>query len=290
MDIFTGGLMAEIYRSSWERLSTRARWSILAAIGTAPIVRLTILVPVLGALLLFNEAVFGVLQYAQEFLAGVGISPVESRTYSLNQLYFLYVGLSLVGVASLAFALGCPEEIRRHPTRMQYVSSSDVSDNPIIAKSQFERVLDFYIERHGDDGDIKKNKEIEYPLVLEKEFQTLIEEMFNRTPDGVKGNPDEDHPLNDDLYAGAAMYPNIHGIAKLVWSNPKVVWVFTQPFRALAPEFARDIGFVLYATLDHQRFALRILIGTLYLIGFLLVTVPTVTTFVRVVGAIAVGL
>jgi hypothetical protein len=249
-------------------------------------VRLTILVPLLGALLLFNEAVFGVLQYANEFLADVGVSPADSRTYSLNQFYFLYIGLSFVGVASLAFALACPEEIRRHPTRMQYVSSSDVSDNPVIAKSQFERVLDLYIERHGGDGDIKKSKGIEYPLALEKEFQTLIEEMFSRTPDSVKGNPDEEHPLNDDLYAGAAMYPNVHGIAKLVWSNPKVVWVFTQPFRALAPDFARDIGFVLYATLDHQRFSLRIVVGVLYLIGFLLVAVPTITTFIHVVGAI----
>lgn len=85
------------------------------------------------------------------------------------------------------------------------------------------------------------------------------------------------------------MYPNIHGIASLVWSNPKVVWVFTQPFRALAPEFAKDIGFVLYSALDRQTFPLRIMIGLFYLIGFILVAVPTVTTFVRVVWTIVAG-
>jgi hypothetical protein len=190
---------------------------------------------------------------------------------------------SVVGVASLLFALLCPEEIRRNPTRMQFVSSTDVTENRVIATSQFQRVLSLYMERHEGEGEIQKGKEIEYPIALEMEFETLIGEMFRHVEGYDDG--DDDHPISDQLYAGPAAYPNIHGIARIVWSNPKVAWSFTQPFRALAPEFARDVGFILYGTLDYQRFPQRLLIGVLYAIGLILVAVPTVTTFLRVTWA-----
>jgi hypothetical protein len=83
------------------------RWSRLRPVGNSPIVRASILVPVCGYLLIFNE-------YLRQYLALWFELSVPWR------LYCLYYGLCLVGVASLAFAYFCPGTVRKYPSAVEY--------------------------------------------------------------------------------------------------------------------------------------------------------------------------
>src|SRR6478672_12164520 len=94
-------------------------WSSLRRIGQSRWVSLTIFVPVLGFLILFNQAVVHALAIAPEVLAkifGVETSMPQSIAtgLTLNRLYFLYYGLSLIGFASGIYFLRCPNLLKQY--------------------------------------------------------------------------------------------------------------------------------------------------------------------------------
>jgi hypothetical protein len=93
-------------------------WSSLRLLGQSRLLAFTAIVPLLGSLLLFNEHVIDILLLSPS-LVGRWLDvpdPTEaSRTLTFHRLYFVYFGLSFLGIGSFGFALLCPNEIKRLP-------------------------------------------------------------------------------------------------------------------------------------------------------------------------------
>jgi len=101
----------------------------------------------------------------------------------------------------------------------------------------------------------------------------------------IKAKQQDDRSY-DEFLAGlytASGYPNIHEIASLVWSSPKVVWAFTMPFKALSPSYSKGIAFVMHKTLDYSAFRVRMWVSVFYAVGFVLLLKPTAETFMRII-------
>lgn len=283
-----GNLFDRVFPSNYEpsraaRLSHAVSWSSLSSLGNSSIVKLTVIVPILGTILVFNESVASFLRLAQGYLADIGVAETQQNEYSLRQLYFLYFGLSAVGIGSLIFGLLCPTMVKKHPDALDHVTATELDKSPVIAKSNFEYVLNRYFQLHSEEGDPSPGSNMEYPFELRVSFENLIREMFNAMP------PDDLIATEDSSQTGfeysefytAAGYPNISNIARMVWSNPKVIWAFTQPFRGLAIQFSRDVAFVHYSSLDYSKSVARLCVAAMYVVGFTLLAIPTLTTFLR---------
>ena len=80
------------------------KWDQIRLIGQSRSVGLTILDPFIGYLLLFNESVWSLLSLSEEALGSVELAP--ERT--LSRFYFLYFGLTAIGLASFVYQLFCP--------------------------------------------------------------------------------------------------------------------------------------------------------------------------------------
>jgi hypothetical protein len=94
-------------------------WHNLRSIGNSTLARMTIVIPVVGYLILFNEKLQDYLQISTELLghpqAGSG----------LPRLLAIYFGLCFVAVASTLFALFCPLQVKKYASAEEYIASDE---------------------------------------------------------------------------------------------------------------------------------------------------------------------
>lgn len=92
-------------------------WHILRNIGNLAAVRLTIFIPLVGYLVVFNNKVVEWLELTKEF---VGVPPAIGLTVS-PRLLLIYFGLCAVAVGSAIYSMLCPQEIKHYGTSAAYV-------------------------------------------------------------------------------------------------------------------------------------------------------------------------
>lgn len=96
-------------------------WTLLRPIGNSWPARLTILIPLVGYFIVFNDA----LSHSR-LTELVGEFDVRAETLGLSvspRLFQVYFGLCFVALASALYGLGCPEVIKRHPSAGEYVAT-----------------------------------------------------------------------------------------------------------------------------------------------------------------------
>lgn len=111
-------------------------WSRLSSVGKSNAARLTILVPLIGAFLIFNQTAVSIFTFDSTFLRGIGFNSEDARrSFTVGNMYWLYFGLCFIGVGSFIFSVRCPEEIKAHPYIMNYIAWLDLKDNSVVAKA-----------------------------------------------------------------------------------------------------------------------------------------------------------
>jgi hypothetical protein len=187
---------------------------------------------------------------------------------SPGNLYYTYFGLCLLGIGSFLFAIYCPREIAEEPNIDRYVTHTPSINAPVMAKDDLRTVLAirFAGERLWPAEDVHTSPD--FPDELGSDLHVLMEELYRAVefPD-VEGAP--------EVMLGSG-YFDFTELARSVWNNVRVTWIWTQPFYDVAPQFARDIAFTKYRFLDYSRFGPRLAIAVIYLCGFMLVLKPTV--------------
>ncbi|MEO4040352.1 hypothetical protein AAFN47_01945 [Hoeflea sp. CAU 1731] len=176
---------------------------------------------------------------------------------------------------------------------MGFVDKIDLTNLPVVAKSNFNTVLDLYHNREREG--VETSNRNEYPFEVEVAFERLILEMHDSAhvlngdipveedvPD--EGESDDELASEMGLYTGSG-YLIIDRVAEMLWTNPKVIWAFTQPIIDQSIKYSKDISYVLYNTLDYSNYNLRILIFSLYSLGFFLLSIPTIRTFYKILSS-----
>lgn len=116
-------------------------WSVIRRIGQSKLVALTIIVPLLGSLLLFIQYVVDVLTLSPELVkrwtgASADVQS-EARQLTFARLYFVYFGLSLLGIGSGLFALFCPLDIENHGSAREYLEA----ESPLVTKARMGLIV-----------------------------------------------------------------------------------------------------------------------------------------------------
>lgn len=119
-------------------------WSAIRRIGQSRLLALTIVVPFLGSLLMFNQAVVDVLTLSPElvrrwFHLTVENSADAARKLTLARLYYVYFGLTFLGVGSSLFVLFCPLDIKNYSTAIEY----QTTEAPLVSKPKMTLIFPF---------------------------------------------------------------------------------------------------------------------------------------------------
>jgi hypothetical protein len=125
---------------SWMR--SKDRWSVLRTYGNSPIVRLTVLIPLLGWLLLFNDYVTKHLEVVLSLFGGRFEVTIDGEKHFVsNRLMLLYVGLVLTSVGAIFYSIWCPDQIKRYVSSPDYIKC-DFNHISIRERRRIEQVLE----------------------------------------------------------------------------------------------------------------------------------------------------
>jgi membrane protein implicated in regulation of membrane protease activity len=122
-------------------------WSLLRSVGNSRAVKLTVLIPLVGYLILLNDNIVAHLSLSKDVFG-------DAAGATLTRLLAIYVGLVLLAIASVVFAVWCPREVKRYGSPEEYVAG----DEPAMSDKQIA-----VIERQLEVGDdIARNDSAEY--------------------------------------------------------------------------------------------------------------------------------
>lgn len=220
---------------------------------------------------MFNEQTERLLAMPDFFVEDLGLK--DGNRFFASNLYFTYFGLTALGVAAFLFSIFCPREIGDQPDRTQFVMNIGSIEAKTLSKANFQEALrlKFMNERHG------KIISADYPWELEGDFHALMEAMYSQYPVS-SDSYDEGGPPEVMMSNG---YLDFSDFAYMLYNNNRASWAYTIPFFELCSSFSKDIAFVLFQSLDFTRYRVRLSIACLYLVGFILVMIPTAKVFFR---------
>lgn len=123
-------------------------WSDLRGISNSYAAKSTILIPLVGYWIIFNESVFTWLQLAQQ----IGGYPPSDQT----RVRWLYLGLCSIALATFIYAWRCPREIKKYGDYKDYLNG----DKPAISRDEIDTIrgeleMSGYSEvRSASEGDV----------------------------------------------------------------------------------------------------------------------------------------
>lgn len=281
-------------------LSDATDWLTLSSIGRSRAVSLTIIIPFVGYIILFNEYIIKYFLFARAVI--VDVSPnididIAQNKISLENLYFLYFGLLFLGLASSLFSFFCPEEIKQNKTSNEFIKSEEELKTPTIVISYLNFIFQKYLDSNESEENDNKNifRKLEYPDEIDQLHYNLIYEIFENL-EHYENNENETEVLDAEhqeysegngyegvFYYGSG-YLNIHSITDTVLMNRRITFHFVKQFRSTARDYYRDILFIKFLYLRKSKSALRIAIGSMYAFGIALLILPTIKTSIFIIG------
>src|SRR5258708_26382115 len=95
-------------------------WSRLRSIGNSSLAKSSIVIPIIGYLILFNEKLQDYLRISSDLL---GYAHPEAS--SLPRLLFIYFGLCFVAFASALFSWFCPLQVKKFASVEEYIAGDE---------------------------------------------------------------------------------------------------------------------------------------------------------------------
>lgn len=99
------------------KIDSWCKWDRLRATGNSRLVRLTILVPVFGYLILFNDTIIRYLELSNIYFKDAFIEQSFSIFY---RLYFFYFGFTFLAIAALIYWFWCPPLIQSYGSAAEF--------------------------------------------------------------------------------------------------------------------------------------------------------------------------
>lgn len=231
-------------------------WSELGAIGRSPAVRLTILVPVLGYMLLLN---YGFLEFMQLVSAQTWAPNTSPDVAPPMKLIFTYLGLCSLGLASGIFVLICPRGPKDYTSETEFLTAIGDIGDPGVDFQRFIVVAQWFYKLP--------------PVFHEDQFAVM--RAFTLLETVAKSMTERGHrPVG---FSGAALAAAMSG---------------EMPFSIIgelkSPLAAERIGVAgaWFAVVDRKKPVIRQVVWTFYAIGFCLLAVPTLWTVFEVIWQI----
>ncbi|KJC44806.1 hypothetical protein UP09_14220 [Bradyrhizobium sp. LTSP885] len=251
---------------------------------------MTIIVPFIGSLLLFNQHIVDLLTLSPDLVAHwmklpEGTADVVARQITLSRLYYVYFGLTFLGFGSALFSLSCPQIVKDYASSTEYVQAENLITTTTRIALIVSQISISFTQWAG--GEFSMMPGVIRRLGLPSDFMNLysvaILEVFSELPEEFPSGDDPisntDHPFYDDEGR-----PNSDRIALALISGRRVVQGFVRALGKVAgtDKYRNDMLALHYLALDNTKPRLRVFVSFLYASGFILLSIPTVITFAQV--------
>lgn len=257
-------------------------WSSIRRVGQSRLLALTIIVPFLGSLLLFNQYVVDVLTLSPDIVKRLlpihETAPDSARHLTMTRLYFVYFGLSALGVGSALFAMLCPLDIKTYDSSRAYIEA----EAPLVSTVRMARIFPDIVQHYqfwfGDGfGQASSlTRRVGSPNQYRDMFVEVISQMYLSSPD-----------MTDETAQGPGAFVGMRGgvdvdeLLSAAMSGPGRGLYLEFRRRATKDEFKNDVLTLQYIALDHSKPWSRVAVAIFYGVGFLLLLIPTAVTFVQ---------
>jgi hypothetical protein len=105
------------------RFPSPPRWSVLRSVGNSTAIKLTVLIPVVGYLILFNDYIVQFLDVSSSIFRRQDMLKNASPAQNIPwRLMFLYFGMCHIAAASVLYSWFCPNIIKRFGSAPEYVA------------------------------------------------------------------------------------------------------------------------------------------------------------------------
>ena len=153
------------------------RWSHLRAIGNSVAAKVTILIPLIGYLLIFNERLAA---YSTLIKQLVGFYQPDAQIGVSPRLLLIYFGLCAVAVGSAIYALFCPTQVKSYGSSAGYVTG----DGPSIKDFAFEPIEE-QLRNSPYEGQYQRIRARYEGRGVAAKFGTLTDEQKEQINNGV---------------------------------------------------------------------------------------------------------
>jgi hypothetical protein len=101
---------------SWLKRTTVRPWTDLRGVSNSTAAKSTILIPLIGYWIVFNESAVHWLQLARQLGGG------EPSDHISTRLLWLYMALCAIGAGTFIYAVRCPPEVKKYGDYKDYVN------------------------------------------------------------------------------------------------------------------------------------------------------------------------
>lgn len=271
-----------------DNLSTMASWEALGGIGRSSFGRATILAPFVGYLIIFNPT------FVEFFSSTLPSEPsqVPPAILSLHssRLSFLYFGLLLLGTGIAAFLVFAPEQQRHYRSLKDYLEEMNEVAPPTLVEDRLSNTVSNFCKANpGEAGSpFFSQQSASFPTKAAFALHDLIAEIFRDTDLEDMGTlaPNEEtgtmFQASPHAFAVENGYITTDGIMRIIdapsWAERSIRLSLLLKARTLR----KQVFYVDYISSNYSSFSLRLLVGFLFSLSFLLLLIPTLTTSILV--------
>ena len=266
-------------------------WSTLRTLGQSQVLKLTVLAPFLGTLILFNENIVSMLTLSPAIVGqwfGVEATPAAAKAFTLTRLQLTYFGLVFLGIAAFLFSVLCPREIKRFSSPVDFIEFEKTTMTLVRTGQLLESVANDYLSVWRRELKIGTLKRLAYPywlmdtfhIVLQKLGEAVFWDDTNNSGDSfeAEGADASDGHISDG-YLTPRGDVDAEALAQTLASRARVARAIWSQIDIEAQKELTDVLLVRYQALDHRRPIFRILVTIFYAFGFAALAWPTIHTF-----------
>lgn len=199
-------------------------------------------------------------------------------------MYITYFGLCFIGLAAFFYKLRCPQELKKSDDITHYIEIEKQNLTKPRITILVTKIASFYREnstKNGEEASFKSG------VIFDQE----IEDMSYQTVKVIAERVAEDIPElynvpadEDELhYFTHRSYINMENWMDTIESPRQVVRAVADRFYEHALSHSTDILTLFYMSADRYAPMARGFIFSLYLLGFSLLSIPTMFTFISII-------
>jgi hypothetical protein len=247
--------------------------------------RLTILMPFIGAFLLFNATTAKWLALPEQIARDFGMPLENDWSYNLNSLYYTYFGLVLLGIGSIIFAIFCPREIQTEPDITRFVANRIDIQTPSLTKRRLRELRTEFIE-NTTDGDKFRENSITVTANVAGAVHDLFNEILLKTKIYHKYLLDKQKEDEDEYrlryVVNWRMDISIDRYIEDTFDVPLAHSAFLDELHKIIKNMTREVLYTWYIVKDMAQYKTRLIVFMNFMLGFIFLVIPSAITFFKV--------
>jgi len=142
--MFNGEVMLNYSTPAWENIRT---------IGRSKIMTLTIFIPVIGYMIIFNEQLIHLFELSENLFSSIKVTNSTDEDVvsedSKTRLFYFYFGFTFLGLGSLLFQIFCPNLIKEHGSDREFIKE----ELSLMTIKRVNLILDFLNNKVPEKSD-----------------------------------------------------------------------------------------------------------------------------------------